>query len=170
MLKLTKLTPDGRIKSFNCSDKDLNEFINDDARNFTKELLAVTYLLETEDKTVAYFSLLNDKIELDDANSTDRNRFNRTIPNLKRFNSYPSVKIGRLAVSEEFAGQSFGSKILSLVKTIFTNNNNTGCRYITVDAYAVAIPFYQKNGFTFLTLDDEGEDTRLMYFDLKRFI
>ncbi len=167
--QLVKLTADRVIKPFCCSDLDLNEFLCEDARNFTKELLAVTYLLETEDKTILYFSLLNDKIDLNDAVSCDRNRFNRSLPNSKRVNSYPSVKIGRLAVSIEFMGQGYGRKILDFIKSMFITSNKTGCRYITVDAYVAAIPFYEKNGFKFLTREDADDDTRLMYLDLKRY-
>mgnify|MGYP007102091775 CR=1 FL=1 len=41
---------------------------------------------------------------------------------------------------------------------------------LTVDALASATAFYeQKGGFRFFTELDEGDDTRLMYFDLKDF-
>ena len=39
-------------------------------------------------------------------------------------------------------------------------------RFITVDAYLSAVPFYEKNGFLHLTKKDEDEHTRLMYFDM----
>jgi hypothetical protein len=39
-------------------------------------------------------------------------------------------------------------------------------RYITVDAYLSAIPFYEKNGFVHLTKKEEDEHTRLMFFDM----
>ena len=39
-------------------------------------------------------------------------------------------------------------------------------RYITVDAYLSAIPFYEKNGFIHLTKKEEDEHTRLMFFDM----
>jgi len=48
----------------------------------------------------------------------------------------------------------------------FIIDNKTGCRFITVDAYRNAIPFYEKNGFLPLQVKDEGEHTRLMFFDL----
>ena len=40
-------------------------------------------------------------------------------------------------------------------------------RFITVDAYADALPFYYKQGFIPLSKTDEGADTRLLYFDLQ---
>lgn len=61
-----------------------------------------------------------------------------------------------------------GSQILEFIKTLFTNNNRTGCRFITVDAYRAALSFYEKNGFKYLTENDLNEDTRLMYYDLKK--
>ena len=45
-------------------------------------------------------------------------------------------------------------------------DNKTGCRFITVDAYAAAIPFYLKNGFVPLNDDDIDDPTRLLFFDL----
>jgi hypothetical protein len=45
-----------------------------------------------------------------------------------------------------------------------------GCRFITVDAYQNALGFYQKNGFAFLTEQDETEATRAMYLDLMAFV
>ena len=46
-------------------------------------------------------------------------------------------------------------------------NDKAGCRFITVDAYIDAIPFYLKQGFVPLSKTDEGADTRLLYFDLE---
>lgn len=169
-LILKRLDTDTKLKPFCCSDTDLNGFLFDDATNYSKELLAVTYLLETEDNTIAYFSVFNDRVHLKEEENSTRNKVNRSIPNPKRINSYPAVKIGRLAVSEEFANQGFGSKIISFIKSLFATNNKTGCRFITVDAYRAALPFYEKNGFKPLTQKDVDEDTRLLYYDLKKFL
>lgn len=45
-------------------------------------------------------------------------------------------------------------------------DNKTGCRFLTVGAYAGAVPFYLKNGFEPLTPDGGNSPTRLLYFDL----
>ena len=52
------------------------------------------------------------------------------------------------------------------IKMLFVNNNRTGCRFITVDAYKQSLHFYEQNNFQFLDQKDINEDTRLMYFDL----
>ncbi len=53
---------------------------------------------------------------------------------------------------------------------MLTHGNRTACRFLTVDAYSNAVGFYESMGFRFITKKDEGEDTRLMYYDLKKFL
>ncbi|MBQ6732689.1 MAG: GNAT family N-acetyltransferase [Paludibacteraceae bacterium] len=164
-----QLTEDLDIPEFSCSDTDLNNFIHDDAKPYLKELMAVTYLFvdKRANKTGAYFSLLNDKISYRPSEKSNWNKLNRKVVNRKRRKSYPSVKLGRLAVSNDYSGNGVGSDILNFIKHAFTHGNRTGCRFITVDAYSSAVGFYKKNGFEFFTDKDSGEYTRLMYFDLK---
>ena len=71
-----QLSDDTEIKPFRCADADLNGFLFDDAKHFQKELMAVTYLLEDlqENVTVAYFSLLADKISF---NPDEKSYWNR---------------------------------------------------------------------------------------------
>ncbi len=125
-------------------------------------------MIENETDTIAFFSLFNDKISILDAESKSqwRKQFRDNMPQGKRFSSYPAMKIGRLGVSVDFKGQSWGTIILDYLKELFISNNRTGCRYITADAYKESLGFYVRNGFTFLTSQDVDSDTRLMYFDL----
>ena len=52
-----------------------------------------------------------------------------------------------------------------LKDSLIKSNSFSAFRYITVDAYISAIPFYEKNGFAQLNEKDENEHTRLMFFD-----
>jgi hypothetical protein len=56
--------------------------------------------------------------------------------------------------------------LMDYIKGFFIEKDKTGCRFITVDAYRVAIDFYNRNGFDFLTDEDKNDDRRQMYFDL----
>jgi GNAT superfamily N-acetyltransferase len=168
LVDIVKLEEDVTIQSFESEDKDLNDFLLNDANNYLKSLLAVTYLLKVGDETVAYFSLANDNLMKNDDEKSAWNKVNRAIPNEKRRRTYPAVKIGRLAVAKKYAGMGLGKLILKTVEGMFTNEQQrTGCRFITVDAYRNALLFYQKNYFKFLTGQDADDDTRTMYFDLK---
>lgn len=167
-IKLFRLTPEHEIKPFDCGDSDLNEFFLKDSLNYQKELLAVTYILENTDETVAFFSIFNDKITIldTDTKSKWKRLIQKAMPTGKRMKSYPAMKIGRLGVSEKYKGQNYGTTILDYLKNLFINNNRTGCKFITVDAYDQSLGFYEKSKFEYLTEIDKGKDTRLMYFDL----
>lgn len=167
-----QIEADTEIKSFDCGDADLNDFLVSDAKNYFRAMMALTYLLEdnSECKTVAYYSLLNDKIVFDPEEKQFWNRLNRKIVNSKRRKEYPAVKIGRLAVSKDYAGNHIGEAILLQVKHMFATMSRSACRFITVDAYAAAVPFYERCGFMFLTDKDRTSKTRAMYFDLINFV
>lgn len=167
----SKLVKDYYVRSFCCSDKDLTNFLLEDAKNYQRDLMAVTYLFETPDlkETVAYFSLLNDKLSYNPTEHSIWNRLNRLVANKKRRKNYPAVKIGRLAVNEKFAGLHIGKQLIDTIITMFIVNNKTGCRFITVDAYANATGFYQKCGFEFFSHKDSRDSTRLMFMDLKPY-
>lgn len=113
--------------------------------------------------------MLNDKIVFDPEEKKLWNRLNRRVANSKRRKEYPAVKIGRLAISKDYAGKQIGRAILLQVKHIFATMRRSACRFITVDAYAAAVPFYEKCGFMFLSEKDKHSPTRAMYFDLINF-
>ena len=171
-LSLNLLTKATQIPEFKCQDSDLNEFLMLEAKDYQEQLLTVTYLLQNPktNEVVAYFSLLNDTIKFEEEDKKTRNRINRQIPYVKQRTHYPAVKIGRLAVSADYAHQGIGEQILEYIKALFAFGNRSGCRFLTVDAYADAVGFYEKRGgFKFFTEADINDDTRLMYFDLKPF-
>jgi hypothetical protein len=166
--RLVRLSSNFEIKPFDCGDADLNDFLLSDAKRYSNELLAVTYLIENDSETIAFFSLLNDKITITDTDSKSqwRKLIRDRMPFGKRFSSYPAMKIGRLGVSIHHQGSGWGAIIIDYLKELFISNNRTGCRHITVDAYRDSLLFYEKNNFLYLTSSDKDSDTRLMYFDL----
>lgn len=171
-LPFNRLSPEDSLKPFSCKNKDLTDFFHDDSALYGRQLLATTYTFENEDEVVAYFSVLNDRISCEQAETGKfPRRVYKKIPNGKRRDAYPAVKIGRLAVNIKYERKGIGSDILDVIKHFFISNNKTGCRFITVDASNedYVINFYRKNGFIFLTDEDKEDDTRLMFFDLINF-
>lgn len=168
--EIRKLGLNECVSHFDCGDDDINDFIINDAPLYRKTLLATTYVLEhkTSNKVVAYFSVANDRISIKDfPTNTDLNCFRKhRFVNEKRLKSYPAIKLCRLGIDRSFQGQQIGTFIIDFVSTLFVNDNKSGCRFLTVDAYTQAIPFYIKNDFTFLSANDENQATRLMFFDL----
>ncbi|MDR2465792.1 MAG: GNAT family N-acetyltransferase [Prevotellaceae bacterium] len=162
-----RLQFDTVIKPFESEDEELNDFLLNDAKHYLVQRLAVTYLIENETDTIAYFCLSNDTVQRSMADKAGWKRVRKHIPNAKLRSSYPAVKIGRLAVSKKYVSSGFGKLMIQIVWRIFVSDTQqTGCRFITVDAYRNATDFYIRNRFDFLTGEDESDKTRLMYFDL----
>ena len=172
---IIRLTAGHTILPFDCGDSDLNDFLLSDAKAYHDRLLAVTYLVESAGRTVLYFCLSNDKITSIEHSNGFWRKVKALFPHSKHRRDYPAVKIGRLAVDLTFQhrGEGWGSMTLDYIKHWMVTDNKTGCRFITVDAYRTAVPFYQKNGFRFMGNDEQQrytngkEDTIAMYFDLK---
>lgn len=168
--EIYKLGLNDSVKQFDCGDEDINDFIINDAPLYRKTLLATTYVLrhKATEKVVAYFSVANDRISIKDfPTNTDFNRFRKhKFVNEKRLKSYPAIKLCRLGIDKSIQGQKIGTFLIDFITTLFVTDNKSGCRFLTVDAYSHAIPFYLKNDFAFLSSEDENHHTRLMYFDL----
>lgn len=170
-IQLRRLGESDEVKGFDCGDDDLNEFITTDAPLYYRVRLATSYVLENGDNgdVIGYFSLAHDRISLTDFPSNAAyNRFRkRFFAQGKMFKSYPALKICRLATDKKYRGEGIGAMIVNTIIGSYRNDNKAGCRFITVDAYVDALPFYYKQGFAPLSKEDEESETRLLYFDLE---
>lgn len=165
---LIRLDVNQALKPFDCGDDDLNDFFLNNAKNFQAELLGVTYMIESATETVAFFTLLNDKISVEQTTSSFRKRLTTGIARPKSLlRSFPAVKLGRLGVNVNYKGQGIGTEIINYLMAVFVTNNRTGCKFITVDAYRQSLQFYERNGFAYFSSKDLDDDTRLMYRALK---
>jgi hypothetical protein len=171
-------------EKFECENEDLNDFFLNDCLNYSKELLGKSYcftLDSSEKQIVCAFTISNDSIKLNYLPNQRRKKVNKSIPNQKRFKSYPAVLIGRLGVNKNFGRKGIGTELMNFIKSWFIDKDNkTGCRFIVVDSYNSdnAINYYLKNNFDFLFSTEIQEKehmginqseelkTRLMFFDL----
>jgi hypothetical protein len=87
-VNIVRLEEDALISSFDCGDADLNDFLHNDAKNYLRSMLAVTYLIKTDDEIVAYFCLSYDGLTrtatLTEEEKALGNKVGRKIPNNKR--------------------------------------------------------------------------------------
>ena len=166
-MEIVRLTAAYEMKPFDCGDADLNGFLLNDAKMYLEKKLAFTFILEDAGNIVAYYSLLNDKVAKRETTNAAWRKMKKLFPHQKHFNSYPAVKIGRFAVSKAYEGQGIGRRLMGVLKTLLAEDEaNSAFRFLTVDAYLSAIPFYEKNGFKMLLSDEEDKHTRTMYFDM----
>ena len=166
-MKLVPLTPNYDFFDFDCGNDDLNDFLRTDSVPCFDLQIANTFILEEDGRILAYFSLLNDKISRNEISGSQWKKIKKTFPKSKQFSSYPSIKIGRFAVSKDCHGRNIGSDMMDGIKRILkVDQSRSAFRYLTVDAYLSAIPFYEKNGFRLLSKKEEGDETRLMFYDM----
>ena len=169
---LRKLEEGETLNSFNCGDAELDEFILSKASEYRKTLLAVSYVLEENGNPIAYFSLSNDNLsaEIFESKTNFNRQMRKRFVNEKRRKHFPAVKIGRLAVDLNSDKKGVGSALLYTIKYTLIDNQKSGCRFITVDAYNNAIGFYEKNGFVMVNDFDPEKRTQPMYFDLAQLL
>ncbi|ROT05810.1 MULTISPECIES: GNAT family N-acetyltransferase [Bacteroidales] len=167
MIRIEKLTDNHNLTSFDCGDVDLNEFLTDDAIPFQEKRIATTYIVIINDRVAAYFSLLNDKVSRTDVSKSAWRKLKKLFAHSKHRSNYPAIKIGRFAVCKDFASQGLGSVIMDAIKqSVNEKSQYSAFRFLTVDAYISAIPFYLKNGFIEMLSEQENDTTRTMYFDM----
>lgn len=171
-----RLTSDYKIKPFNCGNNDLNDYLINDAKDHQSLLYSVTYLLESPEKTIAYYTVQNDKLkispnydkELKSALRKKTKLNNKLYNKMLTINEYPAVKISRFAIDIDFQNKGLGTFLLDTIAYSFINDNKTGCSLITVDAINSERTkrFYERNGFLFLENPIRKVDSILMYKNL----
>lgn len=163
---------------FNCDDGDLNDFFRNNLLDHENQFLTRSYLFSPEEATIkdgvppiAVISFCNDALLKHSFKRSEWEKIVKDVPFPKRYRSIPAVKIARLGVHQEYQRKGVGTALLNLTKILFVTNNRTGCRFLTVDAYINerALGLYKKNHFDFITKEDANNQTRTLYFDLKRF-
>ena len=171
---------------FCCGDKDLDDFFNNDADNFNKQLLGNSYcfrLNENPSDIVCAFTVSNSSVDARHLPGSRKKKLVELVPFEKRLKNYPAALIGRLGVNKEYTGKGIGTDLMTYIKHLIAKPTNTcACRYLTVDAYnnPATIRFYETNGFQTLFSTEKQEKehiglpvteelkTRIMFFDLIR--
>ena len=172
---LRKLDDTMDVSSFDCGIEELNGFLRENAIEDFKKRMNVTYVLLHGKRVIAYYCILADRIDtkVDPIRRSIRDRLKRKSD--YRYTSFPSIKIGRLAVDRNFQSANhcevhLGQLIVNGLKYQYATERQFGCRYLTVDAMnnERTIHFYERNGFIPMIAkpSDDPEETVPMLFDL----
>ena len=172
---LRKLDERMDVSSFDCGIEELNGFLRENAIEDLKKRMNVTYVLLHGERVIAYYCILADRIDtkVDPIRRSMRDRLKRKAD--YRYTSFPSIKIGRLAVDKDFQSANhcevhLGQLIVNGLKFQYATERQFGCRYLTVDAMnnERTLHFYERNGFIPMIAkpSDDPEATVPMLFDL----
>jgi predicted N-acetyltransferase YhbS len=156
-----KLDFQSDLTHFNCNEDDelgLHAFIHNEALQYQKERLGVTYLFYEGDKIVGYITVAMDSIK--------PKLSGLRIDNFEKAN-YPALLLGRLAVANTERGKHIGSYLIKYcILLALEESKRCGCRFIVlVTKGQRRIKFYEDNGFkkTKIQLKD---GLKLMRFNL----
>lgn len=172
---LRKLDDMMDVSSFDCGIEELNGFLRENALEDYKNRMNVTYVLLHGKRVIAYYCILADRIDtkVDPIRRSIRDRLKRKSD--YRYTSFPSLKIGRLAVDKDFQSANhcevhLGQLIVNGLKYQYATERQFGCRYLTVDAMnnERTLHFYEQNGFIPMIAkpSNDPNDTVPMLFDL----
>src|SRR3989338_6726798 len=166
-ITIEKLNNKHDLSNFKSYEKELIDFLIEDALNNQMQKLSVTSLWFYEKNLVGYVTLLNYKINLEG----DLKEFFREKD--IHYKSLPALKIGRLCVDDDFLKRGIGRLMVlfAIQQANEISENKSGCRFITLDAKRNekreldSIHFYKKLGFK--VLKERIKGTTPMYLDLK---
>jgi GNAT superfamily N-acetyltransferase len=146
------IAPDDVVRRFSLNKKflPLQIFLQKDAKDHHNSHVSKTYVIVEGKRVHAYISLSCAQVKLD-SHPDD-------LPGYKY--DYPAVKIGKLAVHEDYERRDFGSDLVDLAIAIAKDaiRKHVGCRLLLVDSHQDAVEFYQKKGF--LMIDTEENKKR----------
>jgi hypothetical protein len=172
-LSFSLLNPSFNLPGFDCGDADINDFLHNDAVHYQNQRLANTYLFSQGKKPLAFFSILNDSLNVRLHSKKATKTFHKKVqvPFDKRKKQYPAIKIGRLGVDMSQQGSGLAYSLMDFIKGYCLLELKPACRLLILDAYNKTrqLKYYTQNGFEFLYDEDKDDKTRLMYFDMMQF-
>lgn len=135
------------LASFRCTKPRLDEFLVEGALPFHLARLGFTNVVFHEDYEgpVAYFTLSNDAIPLNESE-----KFDLGFDSELSLSSFPAVKIGRLAVHQQLQREGVGTAVMDLIiGEILDSSYLSAGRLLVVDADndEHVLSFYKRLGF-----------------------
>lgn len=139
-LKVRRLSSRDDISNFCSINDDLNGFLRDDAFKAHRNMTSITYLCLWKGIVVGFAALAAATIEVKQIEG----------PRIEGYspNTYPCIKLARLAVDKNYAGRGIGPYMLLWTMGKFEKiSKEIGCRYLTVDSKRESMWFYEKYDF-----------------------
>ena len=154
------------IENFQSSNKELKDFLIEDALENQEMAISTTYLwfYNPKNEFVAYITILADAIRIH-GTRLGKSFLDQGVD----YKTLPAIKIGRLCVDDKYIGRGIGIQTTYFVmKKLIKLNETIGCRFLVVDAKQEAVKFYKKMEFEVLKQREKG--TLPMYYDMIKVI
>lgn len=145
-------------ETFHSSSETLNRYFHTQVSQDVKKRVASCFVWVNDSQIIGYYTLSAASISLVDLPQTDQKK-------LPRYPTVPVVRLGRLALDQQFVGQGFGRFLLiDALKRVA--NAEIAAYAMIVDAKDQdAVNFYKKYGF--LTYHN---NEKLLYLPLNQWL
>ena len=135
-----KLSKVYNLSDFDCGDKDINDFLKNDALIHQDEMIATTILFLYKDKVLGFCSLAADAIKLSQEEKVEciKNK-----GDMKHYPQYPAIKLARFGRDKSYKGKSIGKDVIvPWVIGYIKSLDNVSVRFATVDSYPNKFDYY----------------------------
>ena len=130
------------LSNFDCGDKDINNFLKEDALIYQEKKLATTTIFTFDDNIIGFFSIAADSIRLKLVEKENHNIHNKPI------SEFPAIKISRIGRDVKYNNQKVGADILRwAIGHILRCSEMAAVRFVTVDAYPDKVKWYEQFSF-----------------------
>ncbi len=154
------------IDNFQSSNKELKDFLVEDALDNQEMAISTTYLwfFNPKNELAAYITILADAIRIHGT------RLGKSfVDQGVNYKTLPAMKIGRLCVDDNYVKKGIGKQTTYFaMKKMIRMNEVIGCRFLVVDAKPDSVKFYKKMDFEVLKQREKG--TLPMYYDMIKLI
>ena len=164
MVTIRRLEKADVVENFDCEDEPLNTYLRRYAwKNQVKHQAGVTYVaIHSEHPRIVlgYYTLAASSLPRESLPSP-------SAAGLPKYLSIPVFLLARLAVERRFQGRSVGESLLGhALSNCLVISSQIGSRFVIVDAYSAAVPWYTRFGFVALP-GSFFSGTQPMFIDLR---
>ncbi|MFB5763553.1 GNAT family N-acetyltransferase [Paenibacillus medicaginis] len=146
--EFTAISPRSRKRLIRHSE-DMNYFLKNEALEEQNEGYNTTFLVKKDEKIIGYMSLCSDAIRLDYSERRIRNRGNTGVIG---YETFPALKIARLAVHKDFQKCGIGKMLINyaVFKALLMREEVGGVRFITLDCFSHRYSYYTNERIGFI--------------------
>ncbi len=164
-LKFQRFRETRDVESFDCGNRDLNEFLcTEQVSEYEKEGFGSTYLVYWKGKLVGYLTVCADSLRVEYLQKHKSfSRFHEM-----RMDSIPSLKIGRLATDKRYKRRDIGTACLVYALGM-VQANAVAARLIILQVEPGSEDFYLSRGFKYVheTRSEKKRVKKTMFLDVQ---
>lgn len=150
------------LSDFTCGNADLDEFIQDQAREYSHRRLGETWLVCSDGQLLAFYTLAPASVNNEDYTGDESAEMER----LEDFPlPVPALHLARLGVAEPYQGSGIGSELIDYI-IIWAQKQAIPFWMIEVVSKEDSIDFYKRLNFVTSGREENEENHTTMYYPL----